>query len=54
MQQIAAARGAVSGLMAEVLESHLRDEFSNPTNLNGDADASIDGVINLVRTYLRQ
>jgi FrmR/RcnR family transcriptional regulator, repressor of frmRAB operon len=53
LQQIAAARGAVNGLMAGVLESHLREEFSNATNLNGDANASIDGVIDLVRTYLR-
>jgi DNA-binding FrmR family transcriptional regulator len=53
MQQIAAARGAVNGLMAEMLESHLRDEFSNATNFNDGTNASINGVINLVRTYLR-
>ncbi|MFM0351580.1 formaldehyde-responsive transcriptional repressor FrmR [Paraburkholderia sp. RL17-347-BIC-D] len=53
LQQIAATRGAVNGLMAGVLESHLREEFSNAANLNGDANASIDGVIDLVRTYLR-
>ncbi|MFK4448107.1 DNA-binding FrmR family transcriptional regulator [Caballeronia udeis] len=53
LQQIAAARGAVNGLMAGVLESHLREEFSNAINLDGDANASIEGVIDLVRTYLR-
>jgi FrmR/RcnR family transcriptional regulator, repressor of frmRAB operon len=53
LQQIAAVRGAVNGLMAGVLESHLREEFSNATGVTGDASASIDGVIGLVRTYLR-
>ena len=53
LQQIAAVRGAVNGLMAGVLESHLREEFAHATNVNGNADASIDGVIGLVRTYLR-
>jgi len=41
------------GLMASVLERHLREELSNATNLDGDANASIDGAIDLVRTYLR-
>jgi DNA-binding FrmR family transcriptional regulator len=53
LQQIAAARGAINGLMACVLESHLREEFSNATNRQDGANASINGVINLVRTYLR-
>ncbi|WP_118180121.1 formaldehyde-responsive transcriptional repressor FrmR [Paraburkholderia phosphatilytica] len=53
LQQIAAVRGAVNGLMAGVLESHLREEFLNATSADGDADASINGVIGLVRTYLR-
>jgi DNA-binding FrmR family transcriptional regulator len=53
LQQIAAVRGAVNGLMAGVLESHLREEFVHATSANGDAAASIDGVIGLVRTYLR-
>jgi FrmR/RcnR family transcriptional regulator, repressor of frmRAB operon len=53
LQQIAAVRGAVNGLMAGVLESHLREEFSNATGAVGEANASIDEVIGLVRTYLR-
>jgi FrmR/RcnR family transcriptional regulator, repressor of frmRAB operon len=53
LQQIAAARGAVNGLMAGVLESHLRETFSNATSRNDGATASINGVIDLVRTYLR-
>ena len=53
LQQIAAVRGAVNGLMAGVLESHLREEFANVTSTSGGAAASIDNVIGLVRTYLR-
>lgn len=52
LQQIAAVRGAVNGLMAGVLESHLREEFSSAAGTN-QATSSIDDVIGLVRTYLR-
>jgi DNA-binding FrmR family transcriptional regulator len=49
LQQLAAIRGAVNGLMAEVLESHLRKEF-------GEAAAKDEGIrqaIALVRSYLK-
>lgn len=52
LQQIAAIRGAVNGLMAGVLESHLRE------GLQGSATTqiqkgSVDDAISLIRTYLR-
>lgn len=52
LQQLAAIRGAINGVMAGVLESHLREEF---THLAGPAESqgSIDDVVTLVRTYLR-
>lgn len=57
LQQIAALRGAVNGLMAGILDSHLREEF---TQVAGDDakqrkrhQASIDEVVGLVRSYLR-
>ena len=52
LQQLAAVRGAVNGLMAEVLEGHLRESFG-PTAPPGDADEAIDEVAALVRSYLR-
>lgn len=59
LQQIAAMRGAVSGLMREVLESHLRETFGPIAQAEG-ADApdpaleqSIEHAVNLVHTYLR-
>lgn len=53
LQQIAAIRGAVNGLMAGVLESHLREEFTGLVETNGAQHSSIDEVISLVRTYLK-
>ena len=52
LQQLAAVRGAVNGLMAEVLEGHMRESFG-PTAPPGDADEAIDEVAALVRSYLR-
>lgn len=54
LQQIAAVRGAINGLMAGVLESHLREEFSHLVPASGSApQKSIDDAITLVRSYLR-
>lgn len=53
LQQISAIRGAVNGLMAGVLESHLREEFTSTYSTAESKDASIDDAISLIRTYLR-
>ncbi|QCP49830.1 formaldehyde-responsive transcriptional repressor FrmR [Trinickia violacea] len=53
LQQIAAVRGAVNGLMAGVLESHLREEFSHVAEATESSQKSIDEVVSLVRSYLR-
>jgi DNA-binding FrmR family transcriptional regulator len=45
LQQIAALRGAVGGLMAEVLESHLRERFPD--------HAEDDNIARILRTYLK-
>ncbi|KAF1049279.1 metal-sensing transcriptional repressor [Xylophilus sp.] len=47
LQQIAAVRGAVNGLMAGVLESHLREELAQ------GGEGAIDEAVGLVRSYLR-
>lgn len=66
LQQIAALRGAANGLMAEVLEGHLRETLeraraggiagqgaagSDPAGF--DPEAGIDGIVRTLRTYLR-
>ena len=57
LQQIAAIRGAVNGLMAEVLEGHLREHLLAPTAADTEADPArqqeADQVMRLVRSYLK-
>ena len=53
LQQLAAIRGAVNGLMSEVLESHLREEFEHIDSAPKQRKASIDHAVALVRSYLK-
>ena len=57
LQQIAALRGAANGLMAEVLDSHLRESFGSAKHearpAVADPDAEIDGLMKILRTYLK-
>ena len=54
MHMIAGIRGSVAGLMAEVVEDHIRthlvDPEKNPGALNADAASQL---IDVVHTYLR-
>lgn len=54
LQQIAAVRGAINGLMAEVLEAYIREEFpaSGPDTREGAA-ARQHELLGLVRSYLK-
>lgn len=53
LQQLAAVRGAINGVMAGVLESHLREEFTQVAGSEELSPGSIDNVVSLVRTYFR-
>jgi FrmR/RcnR family transcriptional regulator, repressor of frmRAB operon len=53
LQQIAALRGAVNGLMAQVLESHLREELGQPAASARQRQQRVDEVVALVRSYLK-
>jgi DNA-binding FrmR family transcriptional regulator len=44
---IAAARGATNGLMAEVLEDHLRAHVPNAES------SAVDDLVGVVRSYLK-
>jgi DNA-binding FrmR family transcriptional regulator len=52
MHMIAGIRGGVAGLMAEVVENHIRTHLveKNPGALNADA---ADQLIEVVHTYLK-
>lgn len=58
LQQLAALRGAATGLMAEVLESHLRETFGAANTDAGalpleKAEAEIDQIMRIIRSYLK-
>jgi DNA-binding FrmR family transcriptional regulator len=52
LQQIA-VRGAANGLMAEVLESHIRETFDQNDSYSHEVSKSVDDTIELVRAYLK-
>ena len=53
LQQIAAIRGAVNGLMAEVLEGHLREHLGAEADDPQRRQADLDPVIAVLRSYLK-
>ncbi|KAF1712528.1 regulator [Pseudoxanthomonas kalamensis DSM 18571] len=53
LQQLAAVRGAVNGLMSEVLESHLRETLVQSSPSKATHQAGIDDAVALVRSYLK-
>ncbi len=54
LHQIAAVRGAMNGLMAEVLEDHVRSHIADPA-ITSDAERTqgADELIDVLRSYLR-
>ena len=53
LQQIAAIRGAVNGLMAEVLEGHIREHLGSSLASAKQRDADVDQVVTIIRSYLK-
>ena len=56
LQQLAALRGATYGLMADVLESHMRETFGSAVAPSTDApaqDAEVDHMVRMLRSFLR-
>lgn len=56
LQQLSALRGAATGLMSEVLESHLRDtltEQASRTDPPADGAERIAGIMRAIRPYLK-
>ena len=54
LHQIAAVRGAISGLMSEVIEEHVHTHIASP-DIGSDAERSRGAaeLIEVVRAYLR-
>ena len=53
LQQIAAIRGAVNGLMTEVLEGHIRDHLGAHDTSEAQRGEDIEAVVGALRSYLK-
>lgn len=53
LQQIAAIKGAVNGLMKEVLEGHLREHLGAEEISPQQRQQEIEQVISVLKSYLR-
>lgn len=52
LQQIAAIRGAVNGLMAAVIEGHLIDHMVNEPE-QAQRQQELDAVLQVIKSYLK-
>jgi len=54
LQQIAACRGAINGLMAEVLEDHVRDHVLDPDlDPRSEQAQAAEQLIDILQSYVR-
>ncbi len=53
LHQIAAVRGAINGLMSNVLEDHIQTHVANPAIEAAERAQGADELIDVIRTYLK-
>lgn len=54
LQTIAACRGAINGLMAEVIEGHIRLHIIDPTKKpTADQTNAAEELIDIIKSYLK-
>jgi len=53
LQLIAAVRGAVNGLMGEVIEEHLREHVASPDLAGDEREKGANEIAAILRTYLK-
>ena len=53
LQQIAAIRGAVNGLMSEVLDSHIREHLGPAEMTPEQRTHEVDEVVAILQSYLK-
>ncbi|MHA6181651.1 metal/formaldehyde-sensitive transcriptional repressor [Pseudomonas mohnii] len=53
LQQIAAIRGAVNGLMTEVLEGHIREHLGPDAVSPESRQEDVEQVVSALRSYLK-
>jgi DNA-binding FrmR family transcriptional regulator len=54
LHQIAAIRGAINGLMTEVIQDHIETHIANPEiKLDRERSKGAEELIDVIRSYLR-
>lgn len=53
LQQLAAVRGAVNGLMLEVLEGHVREHLGSAEVPEAERARDLDLVVSVLRSYVK-
>jgi DNA-binding FrmR family transcriptional regulator len=53
LQQIAACRGSINGLMAEVLEGHIRFHVADAGHSKASQRKAVEELISIIRSYLK-
>jgi len=53
LQQVAAIKGAVNGLMKEVLEGHIREHLGAEDISQQQRTEEVDQVISILKSYLK-
>jgi DNA-binding FrmR family transcriptional regulator len=53
LQQVAAARGAINGLMDEIVEDHVREHVARPDLDAEDRAAGAEELIAVIRRYAK-
>lgn len=54
LQTVASSRGALNGLMSELIEGHLREHvLHNPDGSSADREKALEAVLGVLKTYLK-
>ena len=53
LQQTAAIRGAINGLMAELIEGHLKEHVASDATTSEECQQDVDSIIRVIRSYLK-
>lgn len=53
LHQLAAARGALTGLMREVMEGHIASHIADPSLPDTEREQGADELVAILRTYLK-
>ncbi len=53
LQQLAAVRGAVNGLMLQVMEGHVREHLGDANASEAQREKDLEMVVSVLRSYVR-